>query len=110
MRGAACWRNLQGGVGMKEQNVRNKMRETKCEEQNVRKEKGSVKSYGNFKHDNSARIKKPPDHHPQLKLALTCAVTPMNAWGFAAARIASTATPTPPSVPFLKPMGKDEPL
>src|SRR3979490_3219917 len=41
---------------------------------------------------------------------LTCSVTPINAWALVAARIASTATPTPPSVPFLKPMGKEETL
>lgn len=46
----------------------------------------------------------------QEKKYFTCTVTPINACGFAAARIASTATPTLPSVPFLKPIGKDEPL
>ena len=38
-----------------------------------------------------------------------CSVTPINACGELAARIASTATPTDPSVPFLNPIGKETP-
>lgn len=41
--------------------------------------------------------------------AIPCSVTPMNACGLLLERIASTATVTLPSVPFLKPMGKDTP-
>lgn len=41
--------------------------------------------------------------------ASPCSVTPMNACGFELARIASTATDTLPSVPFLNPMGNDTP-
>lgn len=42
--------------------------------------------------------------------ARPCVVTPMKAWGFDAERMASIATPVLPSVPFLNPMGKEEPL
>lgn len=41
--------------------------------------------------------------------ARPCSVTPMKAWGFEAECIASMATPTLPSVPFLKPIGKETP-
>ena len=37
-------------------------------------------------------------------------VMPMKAWGALAAWMASLATLTPPSVPFLKPTGQDRPL
>jgi len=41
--------------------------------------------------------------------AMPCSVTPMKACGLLLERIASIATVTLPSVPFLKPIGKDTP-
>lgn len=41
--------------------------------------------------------------------ATPCLVTPMKWWEWDAAWHASTATPNVPSVPFLKPIGKDRP-
>ena len=41
--------------------------------------------------------------------AMPCSVTPMKACGFEDERMASTATETLPSVPFLNPMGKETP-
>ena len=41
--------------------------------------------------------------------ARPCSVTPIKACGLEAECMASMATPTLPSVPFLKPMGKETP-